>query len=111
MANGLEVRITQDNSGQVLSDFRTQKRRALIALGETAERHAKEETPVRTGRLRNSITHQEDENATYVGTNVKYAPYIEFGTSRGIKARHMIKNAAYNHNQEYEQIIKAAFSS
>lgn len=41
---------------------------------------------VRTGRLRDSITMQmaEDGAGLYldVGTNVEYAPYLEFGTSR-----------------------------
>jgi HK97 gp10 family phage protein len=41
---------------------------------------------VDTGRLRASITHRVEmdsgEAVAYVGTNVKYAPYLEFGTSR-----------------------------
>lgn len=41
---------------------------------------------VDTGRLRASITHRiehdGDESAAYVGTNVEYAPYLEFGTIR-----------------------------
>jgi HK97 gp10 family phage protein len=40
--------------------------------------------PVDTGRLRNSITVQTEktlsEATATVGTNVKYAPYMEFGT-------------------------------
>lgn len=41
---------------------------------------------VDTGRLRASITHrvemEADEVAGYVGTNVEYAPWLEFGTSK-----------------------------
>ena len=49
------------------------------------ENDAKKRCPVgRTGLLRNSIQHRvEREWQTYagvVGTNVEYAPYVEFGT-------------------------------
>ena len=41
---------------------------------------------VDTGRLRASITHRVEmesgEVVGYVGTNVEYAPYLEFGTTR-----------------------------
>lgn len=45
---------------------------------------AKMKCPVDTGRLRNSIQHQialdNGEITGRVGTNVEYAPYVEFGT-------------------------------
>lgn len=44
------------------------------------ENTAKELAPVDTGQLRNSITHQVVGDVGYVGTNVKYAPYVEYGT-------------------------------
>lgn len=41
---------------------------------------------VDTGRLRASITHRIEhdggESVAYVGTNVEYAPHLEFGTKR-----------------------------
>jgi HK97 gp10 family phage protein len=38
-------------------------------------------TPVDTGRLRQSINVQKLGDAHYsVGTNVEYAPYVEYGT-------------------------------
>jgi phage gpG-like protein len=38
--------------------------------------------PIDTGNLKNSINHQVvvKEKAVYIGTNVEYAPYVEFGT-------------------------------
>lgn len=45
---------------------------------------ARERVPVDTGRLRNSIAHEIDEdglNAT-IGTNVEYGVFVEFGTRR-----------------------------
>jgi HK97 gp10 family phage protein len=50
------------------------------------ETAAKRACPVDTGRLRSSITHEVAVDvrglAGRVGTNVEYAPYVEFGTSR-----------------------------
>lgn len=60
---------------------------------------------VQTGRLRNSITHLVDDDTCYVGTNVEYAPYIEFGTSRGIEPYHFLRNAIANHMNEYQAIV------
>lgn len=44
------------------------------------EGEVKRQTPVDTGRLRASITHQVQPFRAWVGTNVKYAPFVEFGT-------------------------------
>lgn len=44
------------------------------------ENAAKLNAPVDKGQLRQSITHEIDGNIGVVGTNVEYAPYVEFGT-------------------------------
>lgn len=48
------------------------------------ENEAKIKCPVDNGLLRNSITHYIEDNPDeligVVGTNVEYAPYVEFGT-------------------------------
>lgn len=44
------------------------------------ENAAKSKVPVDTGNLRSSITHEVEGNEGVVGTNVEYAPYVEFGT-------------------------------
>ena len=41
---------------------------------------AKEKCPVDTGTLRNSITYEVEGNTCEIGTNMSYAPYVEFGT-------------------------------
>lgn len=50
------------------------------------DRQAKQGAPVDTGRLRSSITWRLGRDSQgllgIVGTNVTYAPYVEFGTSR-----------------------------
>jgi len=48
------------------------------------EGNAKEKCPVVTNRLRSSITHEVksigEKHIGKVGSNVEYAPYVEFGT-------------------------------
>ena len=52
------------------------------------ERDVKKATVVDTGRLRSSVMSQIKTNEGFVQTNVKYAPFVEFGTSK-MEARHM----------------------
>ena len=63
-----------DNSDEVLAAMQAAIERGLEAIGMNAETYAKQNTPVDTGRLRNSISHAVDDNAAYIGTNVEYAP-------------------------------------
>ena len=46
-----------------------------------------------------------DENAVYIGTNVEYAPYIEFG-AQGHSAVNFLRQAGENHLEEYRELIK-----
>lgn len=78
---------------------------ALEEIGLTAERYAKRETPVDTGRLRNSITHIIGTDSVYIGTNVEYAPYIEMGV-HGRQGVNMLRNAATQHGATYRNILK-----
>ena len=80
--------------------------KALEQCGLLAETYAKMICPVDTGRLRNSITHaQLDEKTEVIGSNVKYAPYVELGTRRQ-KAQPYLRPAAEDHGAEYSQIIR-----
>ena len=47
----------------------------------------------------------EDKPAVYVGTNVEYAPYVEYGTDR-MEPNHFIKNGVEKNLNEYKGIIK-----
>lgn len=102
----MDVKFT-DRSGEALEALAAAKLQALEAIGLVAEGYAKEETPVDTGRLRNSIAHAVKDNAAYIGTNVEYAPYVEFGSVHN-RAHHMLKNAAEGHGDEYREIVKTA---
>jgi len=58
----------------------------IVRICIRVDRRAKRMAPVDTGRLRASITHElgRDEQGLVgrVGTNVIYAPFQEYGTSR-----------------------------
>ena len=96
-------------------DLKNKKAKALEIIGGKAESYAKKLCPVDTGNLRNSITHQQmDENTEVIGTNVEYAPYVEFGhrkTGGGhVAAKHFLRPAAMDHGEEYKEIIKRVLS-
>ena len=95
----------KDNTDEVLAALERAKKRGLEAIGLTAEGHAKKETPVDTGRLRNSISHATDDEAAYIGTNVEYSPYVELG-ARGREGKHMLQRAATEHTDEYKRLME-----
>lgn len=89
-----------DNSGEILRELERRAAAALEAVGQTAERHAKEGAPVGTtrstgiknyhgGNLRKSLTHKTVNGEVYIGTNMSvthngkrhpYPLYVEMGT-------------------------------
>ena len=100
----------KDNTDEVLSALEMAKKRGLESVGLTAEGYAKKDTPVDTGRLRNSISHATDYEAAYIGTNVEYAPYVELG-ARGRKGVHMLQRAASEHTEEYKRLMEDAMKN
>ena len=104
--------------------------KALETIGQVAERYAKELCPVDTGNLRSSISHEVDDTTVYVGTNTKYAPYVEFGTgiyaegggrptpwryqddkgewhtTSGMSPQPYLRPSIDDHIKEYEQFLK-----
>lgn len=99
----------KDNSQKFLDALPEAIERALESIGMIAETHAKENSPVDTGRLRNSISHatSKNEQAAFIGTNVEYAPFVELGTSKQ-KAHPYLRPAILNHQKEYEELAKQA---
>lgn len=75
------------------------------------EREAKKRTPVRTGRLRASISHrlrrEMGEIQGEVGTNVDYASYVENGTSRN-KPHPFLNPGLEACRQAINQLVAAA---
>lgn len=130
----------KDNTEEVLSALEKAKMRGLKAIGMTAERHAKRDKnmPVDTGLARNSITFAlsgeeantkqykadkgdgkgqysgtadgEKGEAVYIGSNVEYFQYIENG-SKTITARHILRNAASGHADEYKNLMEESMKN
>ncbi len=53
---------------------------ALTRSGELVRDRAKMNCPVQTGHLYRHINYTVEGDSALVGTSVKYAPYVEFGT-------------------------------
>jgi hypothetical protein len=127
---GVQIKVT-DRRAEVKEELEAACLRALEQCGFAAEGYAKYLAPVDTGRLRNDISHRVDPatNTVYVGTNVEYAVYQEFGTGKyyeggtpkpwtytdakgnqhwtgGNRAKPFIKPAVADHVDTYRKIIE-----
>ena len=102
----MDIKFT-DNSKEVSDNIKVALLRGLETCGLVAEGYAKKLAPVDTGNLRNSITHDVDdeEPSAYIGTNVEYAPYQELGTIH-MKAQPFLKPAVADHANTYRKIIE-----
>ena len=80
MAN-IEIKITEDNTAAILAATDEAIFNALEMIGNVAADYAAGLAPVDTENLRNSITSEVDmsDKSVVVGTNVEYAPSVEFG--------------------------------
>lgn len=120
-----EIKYTS-NVNETISNIKLKIKRALEISGGTAERHTKENLTVnksvKTDVLRGSITHQpQGEDTMVIGTDVKYAPYVELGhhqepgryvpaigkrlVKSWVPPKPYLRPAIENHTDEYEKII------
>lgn len=104
-----------DNLDEVLGALDSALTAGLVKIGAAAQGYAKDNTPVRTGTLRDSIGVEvkKDEKAAYIGTmegrfpGKPYGKYVELG-ARGRAGVHMLQRAASEHGAEYKQIMEDA---
>lgn len=107
---GVTIEVKIDNTNTVLENLADVKVRALMKCGAIVENYAKQDAPVDTGRLRNSIHHEmEDGDTVDIGTDVEHAIFQELGTSRGVTEKRYLTNGVRNHISEYKQIIEEEF--
>ena len=130
-----------DNSAEAIREKNAAVEAALEAMGFQAETHAKQNITsagrVDTSAMRNSVNHSvaADEEVVYVGTNIEYAIYHEYGTgihaeggrgrqtpwtykdkkgqwhrTKGMKAIHFLRNAVQDHIDEYKRIAEKYLS-
>ena len=148
MAKVISVKIT-DNSEEIIKACESQVYEWLQAVGEDASGTASDKCPVDTGRLKNSISWATargsggtespqgtpEAKTVYIGTNVEYAPYHEFGSGEfatkgshakripwgfegksakwagwhstsGVKARHFIQFGVSAHKSRYKTMLE-----
>lgn len=139
----MKLEIKTDNSKEIIQAMKEQVIATMSSIGQEAEGYAKSNLTafprVDSGRLRNSVSFEidNDELALYVGTNVEYAPYVEFGTgiyadngegrqtpwyyyneklgkvvmTRGMKPSHFLRDSMSQHSQHYKAILEAALKA
>ena len=105
----------KDHTANVMKDVKQAALAALEEIGLEAEKHAQRflegdgahPKRIDTGNLRNSIVHEvaENEDAVYIGTNVDYAPYVHYGTTRMLPNA-FLRDAASNYMNEYKAIVE-----
>ncbi len=82
-----DTRDVMDKLGKISENLTSGLQVALGEAGELVRKDAVMNCPVDTGRLRQSITSHVEGNSAIIGSNVEYAPYVEFGTgSKGDKS-------------------------
>jgi len=131
-----KVTITKNNIPQVLDEVEKRKLRILEMIGLKAEKYVKGLTPVDTGLLRNSITYavggespsiseysdnsgevkgtysgtegKKGDGCVYIGTNVEYAPYVEFNekANHPTGKAHFLRDGIQNNLNEFKKIIE-----
>ena len=90
---------------KVIQSVENAKRGGLEAASLIVEADATLRAPVDTGNLRSSITHRvvSDEEAK-IGTNVDYAPYLEYGTHK-MAAQPYLRPALDSNKARIEKMI------
>lgn len=107
-----------DNIEEVLSMIDNAITAGLVEIGAKAQGYAKDNTPVRTGTLRDSIGVEvkPDEKAAYIGTMIDrfpdkpYGKYVELG-SMGRQGVHMLQRAATEHTAEYKKLMEESMEN
>jgi HK97 gp10 family phage protein len=126
------------NVNEAISEMHNRVERAMEIIGGMAESFAKNLCPVKTGNLRNSLTHttEDDGRTAVIGSAVTYAPYVELGTGQfaengkgrktpwvyvdekgvghrttGRKPTPYLRPAVEDHKNDYKEVIKNELSS
>ena len=97
--------IFHDQHEEILNELRIAKPKIYDRWILMGTGWAKKRCPVKTGRLRRSITGDKDGISAYLGTNVEYAENVENGTSR-TKAKPFLRPAVTEHEDQYVKVAK-----
>lgn len=121
----MSFEIKVDNTDAILKATDEAIYNALKTIGDKAADYAAALAPVDTSNLKNSMDSEVDmgEKAVYVGTDVEYAPFVEFGHHQEVgryvpaigkrlvrefvPAQAFLKPAIENHLDEYKHILES----
>lgn len=104
-----EIRVSEDHRDDIARALDAAIQRGLEQCGQTARDYASMLAPVDTGRLAGSIESVVVDKTATIGTNVEYAEYQEFGTSRMQAANNgegFLRPAVSRHIDEYKNILE-----
>ena len=134
MKTSVSVNISS-HSDEVLEALKSQIQLGLQAIGEQAEGFAKDNCPVDSGRLRDSITYvtatsqgsagpeakggdsdahgTPEDTEVQLGTNVEYAYRQEYSDSYNHKTgkSHFLRDAIANHGSVFEKTMEAVLKT
>lgn len=90
---------------KVISEIEQDILDKLQISGQIIADSAIKNAPIKTGALRDSITFEvnKEEKSVRIGTNLFYAPFIEFGT-KYIKPRFFLTKAARNNISKLKKL-------
>jgi len=105
-----------------LNHTKEEIQKAMIKVGATMESEVKqsiagrkesavhiigtEHVSVDTGRFLNSVSFSADSEQVTIFSNIKYAPYLEYGTGFHLSPRAHFTNAKYRNKQKCRDIIQ-----
>lgn len=131
----VEMGVKEDKTDTLIDEVKTAIQYAMIRIGMAAQKYATNSAPRVTGHLAQSICYvtkeqegttyskdstperripervaSQEEKSVYIGTNVYYAPYQEYGTrsesgKEAIVAKHYLKNSVQDHKEEFRKIL------
>ena len=123
----IDIEVKANNSEEIIGYMQEQLETALMTIGAEAEGYAKDDCPVDTGRLRNSINWATntgsgdgddapqgtpDKNTVYIGTNVEYGVYVEYGDMKHeVGKKHFLRDAMANNGDYFKDLIRAALDT
>lgn len=120
----MEFEIRADNTKEIIKATDEAIYNALEIIGNKAADYAAGLAPVETSNLKQSLTSEVsmEEKAVYVGSDVEYAPFVEFGHHQQVgryvpelgkrlvrefvPAKPYLKPAIENHLDEYKHILE-----
>ncbi len=104
-----KVKVEFNNINKAIEAVAASKEKALTAAALIVEGDATLLSPVETGYLKGSISHEVvSEQEVRIGSSVEYAPHVEYGTSK-MAAQPFLRPAFDKNKDGVEQLIGEHF--